>query len=121
MLVAACGSSSKHTGTGSSGSSGSSGASVGSAKQLVGAGSTLVAPIMSQWQPTYDSSDGVAVTYGAIGSGGGIESITGRTVNFQSIDIWRVEDGLLAEHWDQLNMDHLFRQLGVDPATAVQS
>ena len=41
---------------------------------------------------------------------------TGRTVNFQSIDIWRVEDGLLAEHWDQLNMDDLFRQLGVGPA-----
>lgn len=46
---------------------------------------------------------------------------TGRTVNFQSIDIWRVEDGLLAEHWDQLNMDDLFRQLGVDPAAAAQS
>lgn len=46
---------------------------------------------------------------------------TGRTVNFQSIDIWRVQDGLLAEHWDQLNMDDLFRQLGADPAMAVQS
>jgi steroid delta-isomerase-like uncharacterized protein len=46
---------------------------------------------------------------------------TGRTVNFQSIDIWRVEDGLLAEHWDQLNMDDLFRQLGVDPAAAAHS
>jgi steroid delta-isomerase-like uncharacterized protein len=41
---------------------------------------------------------------------------TGRSVNFQSIDIWRVADGLLAEHWDQLNMDDLFRQLGVGPA-----
>jgi steroid delta-isomerase-like uncharacterized protein len=43
---------------------------------------------------------------------------TGRTVNFQSIDIWRVEDGLLAEHWDQLNMDEIFRQLGADLASA---
>jgi len=87
LLVAACGgSSNKHTGTSSSGSSGSSSASVGSAKQLVGAGSTLVAPIMSQWQPTYDQQYGVAVTYGAIGSGGGIESITGRTVNFGASD-----------------------------------
>lgn len=75
-LVAACGS--------SKGSSG--GSSVGSAKQLVGAGSTLVAPIMSQWQPTYDQQYGVAVTYGAIGSGGGIESITGRSVNFGASD-----------------------------------
>ncbi|MFF4490260.1 ester cyclase [Streptomyces sp. NPDC001544] len=46
---------------------------------------------------------------------------TGRPVSFQSIDIWRVEDGLLAEHWDQLNMDDLFRQLGVDPAALAQS
>jgi steroid delta-isomerase-like uncharacterized protein len=46
---------------------------------------------------------------------------TGRPVNFQSIDIWRVEDGLLAEHWDQLNMDDLFRQLGADPAALARS
>jgi steroid delta-isomerase-like uncharacterized protein len=46
---------------------------------------------------------------------------TGRPVNFQSIDIWRVADGLLAEHWDQLNMDDLFRQLGVDPAALAQA
>ncbi|MEV5321998.1 ester cyclase, partial [Streptomyces sp. NPDC052687] len=46
---------------------------------------------------------------------------SGRPVNFQSIDIWRVQDGLLAEHWDQLNMDDLFRQLGVDPAPAAQA
>lgn len=41
---------------------------------------------------------------------------SGRTVSFQSIDIWRVENGLLAEHWDQINMDDLFRQLGATPA-----
>ena len=43
----------------------------------------------------------------------GVEA-TGRPLNFQSIDFWRVEDGLLAEHWDQLDMAGLFRQLGVD-------
>lgn len=46
---------------------------------------------------------------------------TGRSVNFQSIDIWRVADGLFAEHWDQLNTDDLFRQLGADPAALAQS
>lgn len=46
---------------------------------------------------------------------------TGRPVNFQSIDIWRVTDGLLAEHWDQLNMDDLFRQLGVAPTAPAQT
>jgi phosphate transport system substrate-binding protein len=59
---------------------------VGSASTLIGAGSTLVAPIMSQWQSTYESANKVAVTYGAIGSGGGIEQITARTVNFGASD-----------------------------------
>lgn len=43
----------------------------------------------------------------------GVEA-TGKTLAFQSIDIWRVEDGLLAEHWDQLDMAGMFKQLGVD-------
>ena len=68
------------------GSSSTSGSSTGSSKTLVGAGSTLIAPLMSQWQPAYDTSSGVAVTYGAIGSGGGIEQITARTVDFGASD-----------------------------------
>lgn len=39
---------------------------------------------------------------------------TGNTLNFQSIDIWRVEDGLLAEHWDQLDVAGMFHQMGAD-------
>ncbi|MDJ0384746.1 ester cyclase [Streptomyces sp. G-G2] len=39
---------------------------------------------------------------------------TGRTLSFQSIDIWRVENGLLAEHWDQLDVAGMFHQLGAD-------
>ncbi len=75
--LAACG--------GSSSKSGSDPGSGGS-KNLIGAGSTLVAPLMSQWQPKYDQTKGVAVTYGAIGSGGGIEQITARTVDFGASD-----------------------------------
>lgn len=72
--VAACGSS-------------SSGGSEGSGKEaLVGAGSTLVAPLMSKWQPEFESKTEIAVTYGAIGSGGGIEQITNRTVDFGASD-----------------------------------
>jgi phosphate transport system substrate-binding protein len=41
---------------------------------------------MSEWQSPYDKATGVAVTYGAIGSGGGIEQITARTVNFGASD-----------------------------------
>ena len=73
-VLAACGSSSPST------------SASGSADTLVGAGSTLVAPLVSQWQPEYDKKAKVAVTYGAIGSGGGIEQITARTVDFGASD-----------------------------------
>jgi phosphate transport system substrate-binding protein len=72
--VAACGSSSSDSSGGSSGS------------PLVGAGSTLVAPLMSKWQSDYSSTSGETVTYGAIGSGGGIDQITSRTVDFGASD-----------------------------------
>jgi phosphate transport system substrate-binding protein len=74
------------------GSSNSSSPSTGSADTLVGAGSTLVAPLMSQWQPEYDKKTKVAVTYGAIGSGGGIAQITARTVDFGASDAPLSED-----------------------------
>ena len=72
--VAACGSSSSDSSGGSSGS------------PLVGAGSTLVAPLMSKWQSDYASKSEETVTYGAIGSGGGIDQITSRTVDFGASD-----------------------------------
>ncbi len=43
---------------------------------------------------------------------------TGLPVRIDSIDIWRVENGLLAEHWDQLNMGDIFRQIGATPPSA---
>jgi phosphate transport system substrate-binding protein len=72
--VAACGSSSSDSSSGSSGS------------PLVGAGSTLVAPLMSKWQSDYAGKSEETVTYGAIGSGGGIDQITSRTVDFGASD-----------------------------------
>jgi phosphate transport system substrate-binding protein len=53
---------------------------------LVGAGSTLVAPLVSQWSNDYAKKAGVTITYGAIGSGGGIAQITARTVDFGASD-----------------------------------
>ncbi len=75
FAVAACGS-----------SSGGSSTSGGSGSPLVGAGSTLVAPLMSKWQSDYASKTKATVTYGAIGSGGGIDQITSRTVDFGASD-----------------------------------
>lgn len=93
LAVAACGSSSKSStssatpGSSSSSSSAAAGSSAtGGSKTLVGAGSTLVAPLVDVWQPIYASKYGVAITFGAIGSGGGIEQITARSVNFGASD-----------------------------------
>ena len=74
VAVAACGSSSSDSSNGSSSS------------PLVGAGSTLVAPLMSKWQSDYASKSEETVTYGAIGSGGGIDQITSRSVDFGASD-----------------------------------
>ncbi|MFN8162901.1 MAG: phosphate ABC transporter substrate-binding protein PstS [Solirubrobacterales bacterium] len=75
LAVAACG-----------GSSSNSSSSGGANSPLVGAGSTLVAPLMSKWQSDFASKSEITVTYGAIGSGGGIDQITSRTVDFGASD-----------------------------------
>ena len=36
---------------------------------------------------------------------------TGDVVEMRSIDLWRVKDGLLFEHWDELNTLDFFMQL----------
>jgi phosphate transport system substrate-binding protein len=56
------------------------------AASLTGAGSTFVAPLVSQWIPRVESAYGVKITYGPIGSGGGINAITNRTADFGASD-----------------------------------
>jgi phosphate transport system substrate-binding protein len=84
--VAACGSSSDSADSASASSGG----------PITGAGSTFVAPLMSKWQSDYSSKTGDTVTYGAIGSGGGIEQITARTVDFGASDAPMSPDQLQA-------------------------
>jgi phosphate transport system substrate-binding protein len=57
-----------------------------SADELVGAGSSFVAPLVSQWQQDYEAKTGVKITYSPIGSGGGISAISNRTVDFGASD-----------------------------------
>ena len=40
---------------------------------------------------------------------------SGKPVEMRSIDIWRAEDGMFAEHWDELNMMEVFQQMGALP------
>jgi phosphate transport system substrate-binding protein len=57
-----------------------------SSGSLTGAGSTFVTKLVQAWIPKVDSQLDIKVTYGAIGSGGGIAQIANRTVDFGASD-----------------------------------
>ena len=40
---------------------------------------------------------------------------SGNPVEMRSIDIWRVENAMFVEHWDELNLLQLFQQMGALP------
>jgi phosphate transport system substrate-binding protein len=54
--------------------------------QLVGAGSSFVSPLVSQWQKDYPPKTGVNIVYSPSGSGAGIAAISGRSVDFGASD-----------------------------------
>ena len=40
---------------------------------------------------------------------------SGKPVEMRSIDIWRVQNGMFVEHWDELNLMQMFQQVGALP------
>jgi len=66
------------------GGGGGSGSKSGGA--LLGAGSTFVFPLVAKWIPDYSKKQSVTITYGPIGSGGGIEQLSNRTIDFGASD-----------------------------------
>jgi phosphate transport system substrate-binding protein len=61
-------------------------ASAADQQQLTGAGGTAIYPLLSDWANTYNKATNVAVNYQAIGSGGGIQQIEAKTVQFANSD-----------------------------------
>jgi phosphate transport system substrate-binding protein len=53
---------------------------------LAGAGSSFVAPLVSQWIAPLGAAYGYELQYNPIGSGGGVSAITARTVDFGASD-----------------------------------
>jgi phosphate transport system substrate-binding protein len=84
----------KPAGTVAAGGTASSGASIPSnvgkddSAKLTGAGATFPNPLYTRWFSDYKSTiaSGVEVNYQSIGSGGGIQQITARTVDFGASD-----------------------------------
>jgi phosphate transport system substrate-binding protein len=83
-IAAGCGGSSNSSGTTTSGVAGAQ--TTANSSVLVGAGSTLVAPLVAQWTGDYAKKQNVTITYGGIGSGGGIAQVTANAVDFGASD-----------------------------------
>jgi len=66
------------------------------AKSLTGAGGTFPAVLYTKWFSEYAKLTGVQVNYQAIGSGGGIKSISDMTVDFGASDAPMKDDQLAA-------------------------
>ena len=56
------------------------------AAQLTGAGATFPYPLYSKWISVYAAKTGVQINYQSIGSGGGIQQLKQRTVDFAGSD-----------------------------------
>lgn len=67
-------------------------------KNVTGAGSTFVAPLMAQWAQEYQKETGVQVNYQSIGSGAGIKQIEARTVTFGASDKPLSKEELTSKH-----------------------
>jgi phosphate transport system substrate-binding protein len=65
---------------------------------LTGAGSTFVSKLVQNWTPKVQNDLGIKITYGPIGSGGGINAITSRTVDFGASDAPLSPDQFAACH-----------------------
>jgi phosphate transport system substrate-binding protein len=66
--------------------------------QITGAGSTFAAPIYGKWGEAASNALGIKVNYQAVGSGGGINQINNRTVDFGASDMPVAADQLKAHN-----------------------
>jgi phosphate transport system substrate-binding protein len=56
------------------------------AQEITGAGATFPAPVYQKWGEAFKQATGVSLNYQAIGSGGGVNQIRNRTVDFGASD-----------------------------------
>ncbi|HVZ09378.1 phosphate ABC transporter substrate-binding protein PstS [Rhodopila sp.] len=64
--------------------------------EITGAGSSFAAPIYGKWAEASSPTTGIKLNYQAIGSGGGINQINNRTVDFGASDMPLTADKLSA-------------------------
>jgi len=69
------------------------------AVDITGAGATFPFPIYAKWAADYKAASGSAVNYQSIGSGGGVQQITAKTVDFGATD-----DPMSGEQLDKVGL-----------------
>ena len=69
------------------------------AVDITGAGATFPFPIYAKWAADYKAASGNAVNYQSIGSGGGVQQITAKTVDFGATD-----DPMSGEQLDKVGL-----------------
>ena len=95
-----------------------------SATVLNGAGSTFVSPLVSTWTPALGTAFDYTVQYSAIGSGGGIQAISNRTVDFGASDAPLTQDqftacnGCVQIPWALAATSIPYNVPGITPASA---
>jgi len=116
VLAAACGSSNSGSGnttapaTAAATSSAPTAGSVsacppsGAATSLTGAGSTFDAPLFAKQFDTFNTQCKIQVNYQSIGSGGGIQQLTSKTVNFGASDAPMTDDQIKAAGGDIIHI-----------------
>src|SRR6202008_4997738 len=79
-------------------------ASAGLAADITGAGATFPYPIYAKWAEAFKAKTGVGLNYQSIGSGGGIQQIKNKTVDFGASDMPLSGDDLKAAGLQQFPM-----------------
>src|SRR3954447_325948 len=94
------------------------------ATTITGAGSTFVSPLVSVWTPAIGSAFDYTVQYSPVGSGGGIQAITNRSVDFGASDAPLTSDqfnacnGCVQIPWALAGTAIPYNVPGISPASA---
>jgi phosphate transport system substrate-binding protein len=82
--------------------------------RLSGAGATFIYPMMSKWAHEYEKAKGVKINYQSIGSGGGIQQMTAKTVDFGCSDGPMNEEQLKKAKREKGDVVHIPLAMGAD-------
>src|SRR5438552_8600395 len=88
LVAGACSSSKSSTSTSGGNNTNTTAVGASDSATLSGAGSTFVNTILQEWVKTYKSTaPHVTINYQGVGSGAGIQQLTGKTVDFAGSDV----------------------------------